>query len=167
MQVNGRWYTGEENCSSKKEAENLAAEKACVDFQIDNEEYLYTEPTVDDNDPSKHFPLEHADIEEYLVNMLGSFGGRIRKVKPPNGRGLYRVEITGNYRYCENIKKHHKKNPVYFLVDPVKKVYYQKCHDPDCQGFQSAKQPMHLNPQAHNSTSEYLHSIITLIILLL
>jgi hypothetical protein len=101
--------------------------------------------------------------------MLLGFGARIRKVKPPkpNGRGLYRIEITGNYRYCENIKEHHKKNQVYFFVDPVNKVYYQKCHDPDCQGYQSAKQPIYTNPQVPDSASEYLYSIITPIILLL
>jgi hypothetical protein len=93
--------------------------------------------------------------------MLTAFGARIRKVKPPYARGLYRVEIAGNYRYCNNIQRHHNKNQVYFLVDPVKKIYYQKCYDPDCQGFQSAKQPIYTNQttnnqQVHNSTSEYL-----------
>ena len=73
--------------------------------------------------------------------MLTAFGGRIRKIKPPrDARGLYRLEIGGDYRYCENVKRQHKKNQVYFLVDPINKVYYQRCYDPDCKGFQSAKQ---------------------------
>ena len=74
--------------------------------------------------------------------MLDAFGGRIRKVQKLHKGERYRIEITGNYRYCENIKEHHKKNRVYFLVDPIHKVYHQRCYDPDCQGFQSAKTPI-------------------------
>jgi hypothetical protein len=111
------------------------------------------------NDSPKHFPSEYADVEEFIDTMLGSFGARIRKIRPPDRRGFYRVEITGNYRYCYNVQRHHNKNQVYFLVDPVKKIYFQKCYDPDCQGFQSAKQPIYTNQQVHNSTSEYLYSM--------
>ena len=140
VDVDGRWYIGEENCSSKKEAENSAAEKACLDlmrevFHVDGTQ---TDQIVDDNDPSKHFPPEYADIEEFFATMVGAFGARIRKIRPPRDtRGIYRVEIVGDYRYCNNIQQHHKKNQVYFLVDPKKKIYYQKCYDPECQGFQS------------------------------
>jgi hypothetical protein len=106
-------------------------------------------------------PAEYADIETYITNMVKSFGGRIRKVlPPPNGRGKFRLEITGNYRYCENVKRHHTKNRIYFLVDPIKKVYFQRCYDPDCHGFQSAKQKISINRTVHNqpannSTGKY------------
>jgi hypothetical protein len=105
---------------------------------------------IADNDSTQHMPAEYADVEQALANMLLAFGGRIRKVRPPDARGKYRLEIGGNYRYCENIKDHHKKNQVYFLVDPIKKVYYQKCYDPDCQGFQSAKQLIYISQAASN-----------------
>jgi hypothetical protein len=40
----------------------------------------------------------------------------------------------------------------------VKKIYYQKCYDPDCQGFQSAKIQIYTsqavnNQKENNSTS--------------
>lgn len=52
-------------------------------------------------------------------------------------RGRYKFEITGSYRYCENIKRHHKKNQIFFIVDPVERTYCQRCHDTECYGFQS------------------------------
>ena len=105
---------------------------------------------VDDDDPSKHLPVEYADVEEFIDTMVTAFGGRIRKIRSIGERGMYRIEITGNYRYCHNIQGPHKKNQVYFMVDPVKKIYFQRCYDPDCQGFQSAKQAIFTNSTASN-----------------
>ncbi|CAF1518500.1 unnamed protein product [Rotaria sordida] len=141
VEVNGRWYIGQENCSSKKEAEHSAAQKACTDLISNNLEPDPIEQTHHREDDSiQHMPAEYADIERFISNMVESFSGRIRKIRPPlDARGKYRIEITGNYRYCDNIQRHHKKNQVYFLVDPINRVYYQRCHDRDCQGFQSAK----------------------------
>jgi len=129
-------------------------------LEFDDQERLRADSGVNDNDRSKHMPPEYADIEEFIATMVGAFGGYIRKVRPPDTRGKYRLEIAGNYRYCENIKKQHKKNQVYFLVDPIKKIYYQRCYDPDCQGFQSAKKPIYTsqtvnNQQENNSISKY------------
>ena len=160
--MNGRWYTSEKNCLTKKDAEQSAAHKACTDLtgsnlDSDTREYSRGDSVEVDNDSSKHMPPEYADIEQFLVTMLAAFDGRIRKVRPPNARGQYRIEIGGNYRYCENIKKQHKKNQVYFLVDPIQKVYYQKCYDPDCQGFQSAKQKIYTNQQVDNSTCKHIN----------
>jgi hypothetical protein len=127
-------------------------------LEFDSREQPGANPAVNDNDLFKHMPPEYADIEEFITTMLAAFNGRIRKVRPLESRGMYRIEITGNYRYCENIKAQHKKNNVYFLVDPVKKIYYQKCYDPDCQGFQSAKIQIYTsqavnNQKENNSTS--------------
>ncbi|CAF1656448.1 unnamed protein product [Didymodactylos carnosus] len=85
----------------------------------------------------EHLPPEYADIEKFIAEMVGATGGRIRKIRPLDQRGTYRFEITGTYRYCENIHRQHKKNQIYFIIDPIKRIYYQKCYDPDCQGFRS------------------------------
>lgn len=142
--VNGRWYVGEENCASKKEAEHSAAQKAFADLTKDNQE----QPDIG---PSDHLPPEYAAVEDFIATMLIPFGGHIRKIKPPDTHGRYRFEIGGNYRYCKNIERHHKKNQVYFLVDPVRKIYFQKCYDPECQGYQSAKQPIYINSTVNNN----------------
>ena len=48
---------------------------------------------------------------------------------------LILYEIAGGYKFCENIGRHHKSNNVRIIVDLQVGQYYQKCHDPDCDGF--------------------------------
>ena len=148
-------YIGEGNCTSKRDAEHSAAQNAYEALIIDNMKPNFSEPSqsdlvVIDNDSTQHMPVEYSDIEQFIATMVGACDGRIRKVRPPDTRGKYKLEIGGNYRYCENINDHHKKNQVYLLVDPIKRVYYQKCYDPDCQGFQSAKHPIPTNLPSNN-----------------
>ena len=40
-------------------------------------------------------------------------------------------------RYCENIKRHHKSNGIFWEVDLVTFQARQRCFDPDCRGFSS------------------------------
>jgi hypothetical protein len=97
------------------------------------------------NDSMKHMPFRYADSEQAIIDIINSEGGRIRKIWAPDEQGRYQFEITGTYRYCENIRLHHRKNHVYFIVDPIHKTYYQKCHDPQCFGFQSAIKKLSTN----------------------
>jgi hypothetical protein len=39
-------------------------------------------------------------------------------------------------RYCENIQRAHKSNNIMFIVDFIGYVFYQKCHDQECQAQQ-------------------------------
>jgi hypothetical protein len=139
VEINGTFYTGDDVCSKKKDAEHSAAHKAHDDL-IQQE----TQPLVDD-DPNRHMPPEYADIEAFFVTLIGAYDGRIRKVRPPGQYRTFRLEITGNYRYCDNIKRHHLKNQIYFLVDTTRRSYTQRCYDPECDGFQSAKKSILTN----------------------
>ena len=65
--------------------------------------------------------------------------GSIRRIKIFNNNNttrkpmlLYDIE---NYRHCDNIKRTHKSNKIYFIGDVFKSVIYQKCYDKDCIGF--------------------------------
>ena len=93
-------------------------------------------------DFGQHMPEKYAHIEQFINNMVMTHGGRIRKIHPPKRNGTYKIEISGKYRYCENVQRHHKNNRVYLLVDTVKNVYYQKCYDPDCHNFRFAAHPL-------------------------
>ena len=141
MEIGGTFYTGDEVCSKKKDAEHSAAHKAYEDLIQQEPQPL---PLADD-DPNRHMPPEFADIEEFFVTLVGACDGRIRKVRPLQQYKTYRLEITGNYRYCDNIKRHHLKNQIYFLVDTRKRVYTQRCYDSECAGFQSARKPILTN----------------------
>ncbi|CAF1218438.1 unnamed protein product [Rotaria magnacalcarata] len=161
VEINGYWYPGDERCSSKKEAEQSAA-KMALECLLDRNQSsqastcissdeisdptssccdvipLPTQIQVNLVDSKSHFPDEYADIEEFITNKVKEFNGRIRKIWPLDSRGNYKVDIGGSYRYCENIQRDHKKNGIYFIVNPIKKTYFQKCHDLQCYGFQSA-----------------------------
>jgi hypothetical protein len=45
-------------------------------------------------------------------------------------------------RYCEHIGREHKSNHVMYIVDFQTAAYYQKCYDPDCQGYRSPLRPV-------------------------
>lgn len=44
-------------------------------------------------------------------------------------------EISGGYRFCSNICRHHKSNNVRFDVDLNFGFFEQTCHDPDCRNY--------------------------------
>jgi hypothetical protein len=95
----------------------------------------------------KHMPPQYADSERFILKIVKFDGGRIRKIWAPDKEGKYQFEITGTYRYCENVHQHHRKNHIYFIVDPIQKTYYQKCHDPECFGFESFIKHMSTNQE--------------------
>jgi hypothetical protein len=43
----------------------------------------------------------------------------------------------GNNRYCFNVGREHQSNGVYYAVDLDRRVFTQRCHDPDCTNFVS------------------------------
>ncbi len=108
-------------------AHQSTARKACLTLITDDIDHSSIE----------HLPSEYADIEQFINQLVRSADGRIRKIRPLNKYGTYRFEITGSYRYCENIHRNHSDNQIYFIVDPIKRTFFQKCYDPDCQHFRS------------------------------
>ena len=59
----------------------------------------------------------------------------VSRVKHCTGNILL-ISILGN-RYCLNIKREHKNNGIYFVVNEEKNLYFQKCYDHSCKGFKS------------------------------
>ncbi len=149
--MNGQWYVGRDRCSSKKEAEQSAAENAwqsLVDRTTRSNSTPSPPPVLTQRRPLltsrvkreaiDHFPKKYADIEQFIMNKVERLGGQIQTIWTPDVRGRYKVDITGSYRYCDNVKSNHKKYQIYFLVNPVKKIYYQKCYGRKCFGFRSS-----------------------------
>ena len=167
--MNGRWYMGDNMCSSKKEAEKLAAKKAWEMLGIEDghgppplddisiphtsEVHLDEPPSYQEAvnaDRNGNLPDRCDDFKQFISNKVGAVGGRIRKISPWSAHeGQYKFEICGSYRYCENIRRHHKKNQIYFIVDTINKTYVQRCHDPECSGFQSARKQMTDGQRTH------------------
>lgn len=154
-------------CSSKKDAEKLAAKKAWEMLAVEDEQppplydisIPHTSEAHLDEPPSyqetvgagrnDNLPDGYDDVEQFISNKVGAVGGRIRKILPWSAQGQYKFEICGSYRYCENIRQHHKKNQIYFIVDTINKTYVQRCHDPQCSGFQSARKQIADDQRTH------------------
>ena len=60
---------------------------------------------------------------------------------PFRGNGVI-VFTVDHYRYCGKIKRHHKSNHIFIVVDKNRQVWYQKCHDPDCKDYSTMQQPL-------------------------
>lgn len=110
--------------------------------------------------PIDHLPSEYSDIDEYMSTTVGLFGGRVRKRWSPDSDGLYKFEIAGKYRSCDNIQGRHRSCTIYFMVDPIKRIHYQMCHHRNCSGFRSVPRTIPIRHQTsvhegrHESSTE-------------
>ena len=100
-------------------------------------------PTIIENKSSGAF-LYH-DLEMHILKTLRKRMQHLeiticdelffRTCKTIPNSSLVMYELGHTYRYCENIGRFHKSNKVYICVDIDKSIFYQKCFDPDCEGF--------------------------------
>ena len=79
------------------------------------------------------------DLNEFVEKLISDGRdinvGNISQVSNLEGKKIiYNIK---NYRYCENIKRPHKSNNIYFVVDIDRNCIFQKCYDPDCKDFRS------------------------------
>ena len=64
------------------------------------------------------------------------------------------LNLTSN-RYCDNVKRQHKSNGVFLVVDVKLGYFYQKCYDPDCRHFRGDSHVLPLDVMAElNSVFE-------------
>jgi len=77
------------------------------------------------------------EIDNFVRDLISSDNGYIRKCSTPTHSDLFIYDIAGNYKFCENIGRHHKSNNVRIVVDLKLGQYYQTCHDPECENFKS------------------------------
>ncbi|XP_050225138.1 uncharacterized protein LOC126674696 [Mercurialis annua] len=89
-------------------------------------------------------PFPYMDNFVESIATIGSVSGKIRSWYWFSEFGLMVYSMSRN-RYCERIGREHKSNHVIYVVDLRRAVYYQKCHDPDCQGYRSPLRPVPLN----------------------
>mmetsp|Transcript_5284 Transcript_5284/g.7825 ORF Transcript_5284/g.7825 Transcript_5284/m.7825 type:complete len:486 (-) Transcript_5284:220-1677(-) len=65
-----------------------------------------------------------------------------RKLRPTR-EGKLIFHLAGNNRYCENIRRSHKSNNVYMIVDLAENFMVQGCHDAEsCHGFRGFPIPL-------------------------
>ncbi|KAL0304331.1 UNVERIFIED_CONTAM: DNA-directed primase/polymerase protein [Sesamum radiatum] len=86
-------------------------------------------------------PYPALDVFVEAIASNGNVPGKIRSWYWFSEYGLMVYSMSRN-RYCERIGREHKSNHVIYVVDLRRAVYYQKCHDPDCQGYRSPLRPV-------------------------
>ncbi|KAL3876729.1 hypothetical protein ACJMK2_034530 [Sinanodonta woodiana] len=87
----------------------------------------------------------YPEVDDFIMSLItyNGAGGIIRHWTYFQKGELLIYEIA-RYRYCENIGRQHKSNNIMYVVDLQNGMYYQKCHDPDCQmmNFKSKSYPI-------------------------
>ncbi|XP_022247293.1 DNA-directed primase/polymerase protein-like [Limulus polyphemus] len=85
------------------------------------------------------------EVDKFVHSLVASSEktGYIRRWTYYSDDELLVYDIA-NYRFCENIGRHHKSNNIMIIVDLRRCIYYQKCLDPDCriQGFKSTSRTL-------------------------
>ncbi|XP_047332072.1 DNA-directed primase/polymerase protein [Impatiens glandulifera] len=81
-------------------------------------------------------PFPALDLFVESVASTGNIPGKIYSWYWISEYGLMVYSMSRN-RFCERIGREHKSNNVLYILGLRSGVYYQKCHDPDCQGYRS------------------------------
>ncbi|XP_065869199.1 uncharacterized protein [Euphorbia lathyris] len=109
-------------------------------------------------------PFPSLDKFVESIASVGSVSGKIRSWYWFSEDGLIVYSMLRN-RYCERIGREHKSNHVMYVVDLKRDFYYQKCYDPDCQGYRSPLRPIPVNlipdPYAYDSVQVVHHNEMT------
>ncbi|XP_036911058.1 DNA-directed primase/polymerase protein isoform X3 [Sturnira hondurensis] len=87
----------------------------------------------------------YPEIDQFVLSLVNKNGikGGIRCWNYFFQEQLLVYDIC-KYRWCENIGRAHKSNNIMIVVDLKNEVWYQKCHDPECQAvnFKSVCSPL-------------------------
>ncbi|KAL9183428.1 hypothetical protein ACHAXT_004284 [Thalassiosira profunda] len=103
-------------------------------------------------------PVPKLDSFILSLSNQGGIQGEIRTWSVEHGvSGTYILtyQMCKN-RWCENIGRPHKSNNILWRVDVASQVYWQQCHDPECQmmNFRGTIQP--LPDEVAENAREYL-----------
>ncbi|XP_023219254.1 DNA-directed primase/polymerase protein-like [Centruroides sculpturatus] len=99
-----------------------------------------------------HHGFQHSpypEVDSFIRNIVENNKTRPGYIRhwsyfPESERVLYDI---GNYRYCENIGRHHKSNHIMFIACLKEGTYYQKCYDPECRSQQFRSKIRKLPPE--------------------
>jgi hypothetical protein len=96
----------------------------------------------DTSESDKSITLDQNTLEMFIER---HFKGHTRlkitkmeKCKSDNGD----LWVACSSKYCENIKREHKSNHVYFIISKSDLSIHQRCLDNECKGFKSKKRKL-------------------------
>ena len=86
--------------------------------------------------------VRYPQIESELISHMNKLSEGTPSIKSRVYRENMIILAVTNHRYCFNAGRSHQSNGIFYIVDLVKRIFYQKCHDPDCRGFRSNDFPL-------------------------
>ena len=86
------------------------------------------------------FPATCAAVCSWAASRDGS-SPCVRTCNALPARGILLAGLTGT-RYCGNVRRQHRSNGIYVVVDYRDRCFYQKCFDPDCRNYRSEPEPL-------------------------
>ena len=116
--------------------ESLVSDRTLVvnTMSIENEQVKNGNvPALKSIDPSSR-TSEFCELDKLVQKQIGP--GSILKTRIYENVNTSKSMILYNvkgFRYCDNIKRAHVSNSIYFIADVFKNCIYQKCYD--CVGF--------------------------------
>ena len=82
------------------------------------------------------------DVDNFILRRVQP-GGFIRCVKFYKGQNnSFIYNIGGSWKYCENVKRHHSSNNIYFICNLYAMTLVQRCHS--CVGYSSDPVPIEI-----------------------
>ena len=87
--------------------------------------------------PINNLHSDFPSIDNLVKSQIGC--GVIRKItfhenKGTTNKPMLLYEIA-HYNFCDNVKRCHRRNHIYFIGDVKRMCIYKKCHDPGCVDF--------------------------------
>lgn len=68
-----------------------------------------------------------------IIERDSEYQGTIHSIiRGTTNRNLFFFNITGRYKYCPKIKKHHRHNSAAIIIDSLNDTFAIRCKDPDC-----------------------------------
>ena len=82
--------------------------------------------------------VQHLLLDAFVVDLASTSRGKatIRRVTYSEMDNRLKYEV-GNVRYCQRIRREHKSNNVYYVVDVDQRTVVQRCYDPECRSWSS------------------------------
>ncbi|EGD78946.1 hypothetical protein PTSG_01919 [Salpingoeca rosetta] len=88
--------------------------------------------------PGSYEATPYPDVDAFIVRVASRGAARqasIRRWTLFPASKVISYDIA-HARYCHHVMREHKSNGVYYVVNLLTGVYYQKCYDPDCRAAQ-------------------------------
>lgn len=83
-----------------------------------------------------------SDAVREIEEQYSKLSGKSCILSAPRQRGACLLYTMQGSRYCQNIRREHKSNGIYVVVDVTRRMWWQKCFDPDCANFRSPYNPL-------------------------